>query len=265
MNYAFGHKFSTAAQREAAVCGRLLLFLALSAVASTAHEPEAQQPFERPHAHAANEARLHAGWESRYASEGRDNLAGDSLGTTSIELGWHHLTAGVWCGKSPERKYEELQLTVGLTETFGPLKAFLAYAYLRFPYADADLEDHEISFGAEWTGLPLNLEVSGNAYYSTMTEGAFIEAGLHRDIFGSDRFSLRGSLLLGVNQGYVPDGHDGANHLAVRLESKFALTKSFAITAHLGYSWALDRDSALPGDAQLIDFLHGSVGMQWSF
>ena len=263
MNYAFGHNSSSAAQRKAAVWGRLLLFLILTAVASTAHEPEAQQPFERPHAHAALEGSFHAGWESRYASEGRDNLARDSLGTTSIELGWQHLTAGVWFGKSPERKYDELQLTVGLTETFGPLKAFMAYTYLQFPYAD--LEDHEISVGAEWTGLPWNLEVSGNAYYSIMNEGAFIEAALHRDIFSRDRFSLRGSLLLGVNQGYVPDGHDGANHLAVRLESEIALTKSFAITAHLAYSWALDRDSALPGDAQLIDFLHGGVGVQWSF
>lgn len=242
---------------------RIFALILLAVATSTAHEPEAQQPFERPHAHAAFEARFHAGWESRYASEGRDNLTGDSFATTSIELGWQHLTAGAWFGKSPEQNYDELQLTVGLTETFGPLKAFLAYTYLQFPAGDH--EDHEISLGAEWTELPLGLELSANAYYSLGVDGAFIEAGLHREIFARDRLSLRGSVLFGVNQGYVPDGHDGANHLAVRLESEFALTKSFAITAHLAYSWALSQDAALAGDAQLIDFFHGGVGVQWAF
>jgi hypothetical protein len=260
VNYAFGHN---SAQREVAVWRWLLLFLVFTAVASTAHEPEAQQPFERPHAHAALEASFHTGWESRYASEGRDYLAGDSLGTTSIDLSGEHLTAGVWFGKSPERKYDERRFAFGLTETFGPLNAFLTCTYIQ--YRDADLEDHEISLWAECIELPWDLEVSANAYYSVMAEGAFMEAALHRGILARDRFSLRGSLILGVNQGYVPDGHDGVNHLAVRLESEFALTKSFAITAHLGYNWALDRDSELPGDAPLIDFLHGGIGLQWSF
>jgi hypothetical protein len=262
VNYAFGHN---SAQREAAVWRWLILFLVLTAVASTAHEPEAQQPFEHPHAHAALEATFLAGWESRYASEGRDNLAGDSLGTTSIDLGGEHFSAGVWFGKSPEQKYDELRFTVGLTETFGPLTAFLAYTYVQYQYQYANLDDHEISLWAECTELPWDLEVSAYAYYSIMAEGAFIEAALHRDILARDRFSLRGSLLLGFNQGYVPDGHAGVNHLAVRLGSEFALTTSFAITAHLSYSWALDRDSELSGDAQLIDFLHVGIGVQWSF
>jgi hypothetical protein len=192
VNYAFGHN---SAQREAAVWRWLLLFLVLTAVGSTAHEPEAQQPFERPHAHAALEASFHTGWESRYASEGRDYLAGDSLGTTSIDLSGEHLTAGVWFGKSPERKYDERRFAFGLTETFGPLEAFLTCTYIQ--YRDADLEDHEISLWAECIELPWGLEVSANAYYSIMAEGAFIEAALHAVSLHAIAFLCAGLLSLG--------------------------------------------------------------------
>ncbi len=248
---------------KVAAWGRVFALLGCTTVAALAREQEGLQALELQPARGAIEARLHTKWESRYVSEGRDNLGGDSLVTTNLELGWQHLTAGVWFGNSPEQEYNELQLAVGVTETFGPLKTFLAYTYLRFQ--DGDAEDHEISAGAEWTGLPWDLEVTALAYYSVMNEGAFVEAALGREIFSRDRFSLRGSVCLGVNQGYVPDGHDGANHVAVRLESEFALTKRSAITAHLARNWAVDRDAAQSGDAALGDFFHVGVGVQWTF
>ena len=43
------------------------------------HEPATQLPFARPHAVESLEGHAHLGWESRYFSEGRDSLDGDSL------------------------------------------------------------------------------------------------------------------------------------------------------------------------------------------
>ena len=68
-----------------------------------------------------------------------------------------------------------------------------------------------------------------------------------------------------MNQGYVSDGHDGANHLAFRMGAEYAISESVASYLHLAHSWALDRDASLLGDSQLVDFSHASLGMQFSF
>jgi len=230
---------------------------------ATAHEPEAQLPFERAHTHESIVGHLHTGWESQYFSEGRDNLDGDSLWATSSELGWTHFSGGFWYGLSPDQDYDELQLTLGLTETVGDFEFYISYTHLRYP-AD-HLHDNEIGIGGSWSGLPLELEVAANAYYSFDAEGSFWEVTLNREFGFSDRLTLLGSGIMGVNQGYIPDGHDGANHFALRVGAEYAITQSLAITAHAGYSWALDKDSNLSGDDQLIDFLHGGVNLQWSF
>ena len=119
--------------------------------------------------------------------------------------------------------------------------------------------------GPAGRGLPLQLEVGADAYYSFDADGSFWELALSRKMDISNSLKLELSGIFGVNQGYVPDGHDGANHLALRTGAEFAITESFAITAHATYSWALKKDSNLSGDDQLIDFFHGGIGIQWSF
>jgi hypothetical protein len=229
----------------------------------TAHEPEVQLPFERPHTQGSLEGHLHTAWESRYFSEGRDSLDGDSLWTSSFELGRGHFSGGVWYGLSPDRNYDELQLMLGLTETIGDFEFYVAYTHLQFP--SSDLYDNEIGIGSSWSGLPLSLEIGADAYYSFDIKGSFWELALKHNIKISDRLSLASSAIFGVNQGYVPDGHDGANHFALRIGTLYALTKSLSVTAHTAYSWALNSDTTLSGDDQLIDFFHGGVGLQWSF
>ena len=119
--------------------------------------------------------------------------------------------------------------------------------------------------GFSLSGLPGDLALSLDSYYSFESTGTFAEVSASRDIPITDQLTLGFSSVLGVNQGYVADGHDGANHVALRLGLEYAITDNFAITAHTVYSWGIDRDQALPGDDQLIDFFHGGVGVQWSF
>ena len=242
---------------------RLIYLLFCTAFIATAHEPEAQLPHERVHAHESVEGHLHTGWESRYSSEGRDNLDGDSIWASSFDLGWNHFIGGVWYGVSPDQNYDELQLTLGLTETVGDFEFYVAYTHLRFPFVD--LHDNEVGIGGNWSGLPLELQVTADAYYSFDAEGSFWEVTLNRELRISDRLTLTGSGIFGVNQGYVLDGHNGANHFALRISAKYTITQSLAITAHTAYSWALGSDLNLSGDDQLIDFFHGGVSLQWSF
>jgi hypothetical protein len=240
-----------------------LILLSCTALAARAHDPEAQQPFGRLHAHKLMMGHVHAGWESRYASEGRDALDGDSLWTGSVELGWNHLAAGLWFGSSPDRDYDELQLSLALAQELGDVELYLGFTHLRFPSDGA--HDNEVGAGFAWSGLLLDLEFTADVYYSFDAGGLFSEIALGREIPVTERLVLHASILFGMNHGYVADGHDGANHVALRLGAEFAVTESWSVTIHSAYNWALDRDAAAPGDDQLVDFLHGGLGLQWSF
>ncbi len=228
-----------------------------------AHDSEVQLPFERLHAHGQVEAHAHFGWESRYFSEGRDALAGDSLAFGSVEMGWEHFSGGVWYGYSPDGDYDELQLTIAYTQNFGNWEFYGSYTYLRFPIDGGD--DHELGLGLSWSGLPLAIELSADWYYSFEGDGSFAEVSALREFQVSEKLNLGLSATLGVNQGYVSDGHDGANHFALRLGAEYALSEMLSVTAHLSQSWGIGRDLFLSGDELLEDFFHGGVGLQFSF
>ncbi len=245
---------------------RLLLLASYCLISlSTAygHESESQLPFARPHAHSELEGHVHVGWESRYFSEGRDALDGDSLYTSSFELGWKHLSAGVWYGHSPDQNYNELQLSLGLSHCIGDFEFYIAYTHFQFPFEHT--HDNEIGIGCAWTGLPLDIELAADVYYSFEADGYFAEISAARDFSITDKLTLNLSGIFGINQGYVGDGHDGANHFALSLGLEYEIYDGVAITAHTAYSWEIGSGKRYPGDGQLIDFIHSGIGLQWSF
>ena len=228
-----------------------------------AHEGETQRPFEHPHAHGEIEGHAHVGWDSRYFTEGRDALDGDFLIVSSFELGWNHIAGGIWYGNSPDQDYDELQISLALTEVFGDLEVYAGYTHFRFPFADA--HDNEVGAGLTYSGLPADLLFSLDAYYSFEADGMFAELGLNREFSLTDHLTLHCGGVFGINQGYVSDGHDGANHVALHLGLAYAITDNLSLVAHTAYSWGIDQDIAHPGDEQLIDFFHGGVGLELSF
>lgn len=84
---------------------------------------------------------------------------------------------------------------------------------------------------------------------------------LSREVELTEQLSLGVDGIFGMNQGYVSDGHDGANHFALRVGLEYALTDSWPLAAHSVYSWALDRNDSAPGDDTLRDFFHGGLGL----
>lgn len=236
----------------------------LPILTASANEADANLPFERPHGHGQLEGNFQLGLESHYFSEGRDALNGDSLFTTSFELGWQHFSAGVWYGYSPDQRYDELQLSLAYTfHVTDKLEFYVSYTHFQFPREGS--HDDEVGVGFAWSGLPCDIKLATDIYYSFDADGYFAEISAGKDFELNDHLTLNLSGIFGVNQGYVSDGHDGANHLAIQLGLECAVTESLAVTIHTTYSWALDTDSSAPGDAQLIDFFHSGIGLQWSF
>ncbi len=203
------------------------------------------------------------GWESRYFSEGRDDLDGNSLAITSFELSSTHFTGGIWYGISPDQSYDELQLSLAWTHSIGEVEFYTSYTYLEFPTDDEN--DNEIGIGLSWAGLPLDIELALDAYYSFDADGTFIETSASRELIATDRFSIDLASVFGINQGFVSDGHDGGNYIALRCAMTYSYSESIALTAHFTQSWELGSDSSLEGDDTLVDLFHAGVGIVWTF
>lgn len=238
------------------------LLLLLATVAS-AHERDGQAiPFHRNATPELSGSAMLA-WDSRYAVEGRDVLDGDSILAHAVELQWQSLGFGLWYGDSPDQRYNELQLAVSCLHSFGPVDAYLGYTHLRF--LDDSAHDHDLGAGLAWEEAPWDVKFALDAYYSTRNEGWFGELSASRGWALTESLTLDASVVLGMNQGYVADGHDGLNHLALWLGLNQRLSESLSLLLHGSCSWALDRKATAPDDALLRDFFHAGIGLEWSF
>ena len=244
---------------------RFLLPLICTTSLALAHEDNSDLTFDRFFSGDSGWTfHLHSDIESRYASEGRDALDGDSLATGTLEAAWNAFSLGMWYGKSPEQSYDELQLSTALSWDWQDLEWYFAYTHLRFPEDGG--HDHEIGAGVSWSGLPWELALAMDAYYSFEAEGTFIETSLRRDFDVSDRLKFSPAIVFGINQGYVPEGHDGANHIELRLGGEYELTQSLTLNAHTSYNFGLDRDVANhAADELLRNFFHAALGLRWKF
>lgn len=211
-----------------------LCFLLLSHFQANAHTSDLQQPFQRPHAHEEIEIHIHTGLESRYFSEGRDALDGDSLWASSFEFGLEHFAAGLWYGNSPEQSYDELQLSIAVTQNFGDIETYLGYTHYIFPFDGS--HDDEIGTGITWSGLPADIDLSADICHSFDANGYFVELSASREIEITKKFTITPAAIFGINQGYVSDGHDGANHIAVQISGSYSLTETISLIGHTTYS-----------------------------
>jgi hypothetical protein len=244
---------------------RFILPLILSTTLVLAHENEDGIVFDR-YFQGENgfSGHLHADLESRYATEGRDVLNGDSLFSSTIEAAWRMVSFGVWYGESPEQSYNELQLSTSLNWERDDLAWYIAYTHLRFP--DDGLDDHEIGVGAAWSGLPWDFVIAMDAYHSFEATGAFIETNLSREFAITESLMMTPSVCFGINEGYVSDGHNGPNHTALKLGAQYRINESFSLTAHASYSYAISRDAVrYAGDELLRDFFHAGIGALFEF
>ncbi len=202
-------------------------------------------------------------WDSRYVSEGRDNIDGDSLAGATVELGWGTMTLGLWYADSPGQSYREFNAYVCYHLEWRHFEAYGAYNHLRLPAGNE--HDNEVGAGITYTALPLNLSIGLDATWSFEAEGAFIEAYLGGEYRIHERLTLRPSATLGFNAGYVAAGHDGANHGELRLEAAIPIHRHLELMGYLASTWAIDADlDRYPDDASLKDVFYGGIALQFA-
>lgn len=205
-------------------------------------------------------------WESRYVTEGRDNLSGRSLVSVSSEFILDEVSFVPWYAYSSGADYSELNLNF----IYGIRPAentaiYFSYNHLRARLKDERANDNEI-------GLDVVHKLIGKVgafvsiYHSFDADGSFMDMGVKYNGVLSKQVYFSLQAILGLNAGYVPDGHDGLNHFQLRAYTSYFPVTQIELYAYAGYNQAIDRDtSRYAGDELLGEFFWGGAGLTYLF
>ena len=203
-------------------------------------------------------------WGSRYVTEGRDILDGAGVQKSAIhfEYGPFFINSrNVW---GYDSEYDELNIMPGVRFEIDEYTIYLSYN--RKVFFSEDVVDNEIEIGMTYEELPYGMFSAIAWYHSFLSDGAFLEFTLGSEIEISERLELEPVVVLGINNNYIPDGHDGLNHVSLELNTEYQVVGPLELIAFARYNKAIDSDPAEhPGDKLLNDFFWGGIGIEFSF
>ena len=205
-------------------------------------------------------------WESRYVSEGRDNLSGDSIASLSSEFVIGEINFIPWYAYSPDTDYRELNLNFLYgVRPVEDLAIYIGYNHLRAHYLGEHAYDNEVRIDLAYKLLD-KLGIAAVVYHSFKANGSFTEvtAKYFDNIDKGINYSVQGGV--GINTGHVPDGHKGLNHFELRANASYLPFIQAELYAYTAYNIAIDRDpEKYAGDVLLGDFLWAGIGFIYLF
>lgn len=176
-------------------------------------------------------------WDSRYVTEGRDNLQNEGLWSAQLDVEQGIFNAGFWYGRAEQSDYQEWNLAFAVNGALSGIEYGLGYTYL-IAEADNDTEDdHEVSLSLVYPMLLFSLEAE--YVYSVEAEGSFVTlAGRLNPLKLTDELSISAYLLQGYDFDYATDVHDGVNHLELGAEAEYQLAPQWSLATYMAHSWA---------------------------
>lgn len=197
--------------------------------------------------------------ESKYVSEGREQLVDSCLLSVESIAVWQGATLGVWYATGESEAYDELNIFFEYGFKFGALDTRLGYTRLEFP--EDNEHDNEWNVGISVTNLSW-LTPGIDYTHSTGAGGGFLEVSL-RSKFSPvrERLTLEFYVLEGFDFGYASDDHDGSNNVQVGIKFDTVLTGRLHLVGSLAHSWAL-KDVEREG---LGDQTWMSIGLSFGF
>lgn len=208
--------------------------------------------------------RVLTNWESHYVTEGRDNLDTKSLQSTIIEAKFGSLGILIWNGWGYDSEYDELNIIPYLSYDKNDISIYLSYNRKQFFVTSES--DNEIGSGISWHGVPHDIFLGFDWYYSFDATGSFFEFSTGSEFEPVDKLGLETLFIFGINDNYISDGHDGANHFSFQLNGEYSLTNNINMLGYIRYNAAIDSDPmAYTGDNLLRNFFWGGIGISVSF
>ena len=155
---------------------------------------------------------LDLGYDSKYISEGRDNLPEGGIIWTSLNQELNSDFSFVLAyGVATESmvNYDELNVTIQYAGQTPELSYVVSYTRLEF-FADQQ-SDNELGLAVEWSNLSY-VTPSVNLVYSTEAGGAFLALGIGQDYAISDVVNIRPYVSVAFDFGYASKQFNGHNH-----------------------------------------------------
>jgi hypothetical protein len=175
-------------------------------------------------------------WESKYVSEGRNNLADGGISTIAVDAEWQGLSVGVWYAVAQSESYDEFQVSIEYQMEFGPLETYAGYTRLEF--LDDDETDNEFTAGLAFNNL-INVVPAVDYTYSDEAAGGFLVISLRSEItLAQPRLVLEPYILEAIDFGYASPMHDGPNNFQLGVDFTMTLSDRISLVGSLAHSWA---------------------------
>ncbi|GAA0854182.1 hypothetical protein [Aliiglaciecola litoralis] len=181
----------------------------------------------------AHGAEFNFGYDTKYVSEGRNNLTDGGIIWANLssdideQISW---TVAYGIATASTVDYDELNVTISYANSHGTIDYYVDYTYLAFFEDDAD--DNEIGLGAAWQGLGAFTPFV-DVVYSTESAGSFVQVGIQSQVQTTQALSITPYLMLAYDFGYASDAHDGYNHTAIGVTSNYVINSEFSVSLFL--------------------------------
>ena len=207
------------------------------------------------------------GWDSKYISEGRNNLDKGGIYWATAAIQKDNLNVYATVGRGDSQHYTEwnfgIEYGFDLTEN---LSGSVGYQRLEF-YGDERAHDNELFSSLEYTAVEW-LIPSVSYTYSTEAAGYFIEVSLHSNWELAPGFTVSPYVTQGFDFQYVTEEHDGANHFQFGVEAEYQLPNNLVLSGHISQTIAQEdikleaRNNGTLGD---LDETYAGIHLSWSF
>lgn len=197
--------------------------------------------------------------DSKYISEGRNNLEDGGLNSIEFTSGWENMSAGLWYANATDASYNELNMFIEYAVNIRNLDVYAAFTRLEFP--NDDEHDNEISAGFTTT-IYDSSEFAIDYVYSTEAEGGFLDLTFAFELpVRIEQLSLNAYVTQSFDYGYASENFDGENNLQLGMEGSWKLNDTLSLVGLIAHSWAqkdVKRDNI--GDEGWI-----SIGLSTDF
>ncbi|MEA3500671.1 MAG: hypothetical protein U9R41_06630 [Candidatus Marinimicrobia bacterium] len=201
---------------------------------------------------------INTSWNSKYFSEGRNNLNDGGMFVIGSNFGLNGFSIGSWLGIGDTEDYQELQMFIQYGKKISNFDLYIQYQRLRF--FKSKKNDNELGVGIAYSKYPLLLP-SIDYVYSTESEGAYLYCTVKSNINITENFSFSPYLLEGIDLGYASQKYDGFNNFQIGIEAIFSLTNKINLNSSIAYSWAQEDVNRTNGKDQFW----GNVGVSFEF
>lgn len=200
------------------------MLLALASSSQATSQPQAQ-PLD------VNVSLRH---DSKYVTEGRDNLSEGGLRTALVQASENGVTMLASIAEGTKGEYEEINYGIEWAFAGQSYQGYLGYTRLEFEQDGRDSPDSETTFGLSTLSSAITL--SADAIYSKQAKGYFVELSARKD-WSIKNTVVYASAAAGIDHDYASK-HHGENHYQLNLGGITPLNEYYSLEALASRSFA---------------------------